>query len=71
MNVSESKETSFEEINEEMLQLSESKTWKINIKLNKASNLPSADLNGLNDPYCLFTILNTKISIKNRKLIKV
>ena len=33
-----------------------SNLWEINIHLIKATNLPSADSNGLSDPYCLFSI---------------
>ena len=44
--------------------------WEINIHLKNATNLPSADSNGLSDPYCLFTILNTKTSIKSRRIDK-
>ena len=44
--------------------------WEINIHLIKATNLPSADSNRLSDPYCLFSIFNTKTSIKSRKIDK-
>ena len=47
-----------------------SNLWEINIHLIKATNLPSADSNGLSDPYCLFSILNTKTSIKSRRIDK-
>ena len=47
-----------------------SNKWEINIHLQEATNLPSADSNGLSDPYCLLSILNTKISIKSRRIDK-
>ena len=49
-------------------QLPPSEEWQINLHLIEASNLPSADSNGLSDPYCLFTILNTKITAKSKKM---
>ena len=35
-----------------------SEKWEFNVHIIKANNLPSADSNGLSDPYCLFKILN-------------
>ena len=58
------------QIIEEKKEFKESEKWEINIHLMKATNLPSADSNGLSDPYCLFTILNTKTSIKSRRIDK-
>jgi len=54
---------------EEEKQLPPSEEWQINIHLIKASNLPSSDSNDLCDQYCLFNILNTKITVK-RKIIE-
>jgi Ca2+-dependent lipid-binding protein len=51
-------------------QLPPSEEWQINLHLMEATNLPSADSNGLSDPYCLFTILNTKITAKSKKIEK-
>ena len=58
------------EIIEEKKNFIASDKWGINIHLIGASNLPAADANGLSDPYCLFTILNTKTSIKSRRIDK-
>ena len=58
------------EIIEEKVNLVTSLQWAINIHLMSAKNLPSADSNGLSDPYCLFNILNTKISCKSRRIDK-
>ena len=55
---------------EDKIDLPPSQNWLINIHLISANNLPSADSNGLSDPYCLFKILNTNISIKSRKIDK-
>jgi len=55
---------------EDKVDFSPSPTWQINIHLVNAKDLPSADSNGLSDPYCLFTILNTKTAIKSRKVDK-
>ena len=55
---------------EDIPNLVPSNLWEINIHLIKARNLPSADSNGLSDPYCLFTLLNTKTSIKSRRIDK-
>ena len=71
INVANELDKPFEgEIIEEKNPLPPSKKWEINIHLIKATNLPSADSNGLSDPYCLFNILNTKISIKSRRIDK-
>ena len=43
---------------------------QINIHLLKAKNLPSADSNGLSDPYCVLSIVNTKTSFKSRRIDK-
>jgi hypothetical protein len=55
---------------EEEKRLPPSEEWQINIHLHNASNLPSSDSNGLSDPYCLFTILNTKITAKSKIIEK-
>ena len=55
---------------EEKMEFKPSEQWEFNIHLIKATNLPSADSNGLSDPYCLFKILNTNISIKSRRIDK-
>ena len=58
------------EIIEDKVDIPPSPIWQINIHLLNANYLPSADSNGLSDPYCLFTILNTKTIIKSRKIDK-
>ena len=55
---------------EEKGEMPVSSQWEINLHLIKASNLPFADSNGLSDPYCVFSILNTKISKKSRRIDK-
>jgi Ca2+-dependent lipid-binding protein len=71
INVTESDDKPFSgEIIEEKNNFTASEKWEINIHLMNATNLPSADSNGLSDPYCLFTILNTKTSIKSRRIDK-
>jgi hypothetical protein len=58
------------EIIEEKKEFNPSENWEINIHLIKATKLPSADSNGLSDPYCLFKILNRDISVKSRRIDK-
>ena len=55
INITNDLERPFEgEIIEDKKPLIPSNKWEINIHIIKASNLPSADSNGLSDPYCLF-----------------
>ena len=71
MNITKTGEIPFiGEIIEEKKNFISSDKWGINIHLMKANNLPSADSNGLSDPYCLFKILNTKTSVKSRRIDK-
>ena len=71
IHVSNELEKPFEgEIIEDRIPLFPSDRWEINLSLMRASNLPSADSNGLSDPYCLMNILNTKISVKSRRIDK-
>ena len=56
------------EIIQEKIKFTPSQDWKFNIHLIKATNLPTVDLSGLCDPYCLFKILNRNISIKSRRI---
>ena len=71
INIVETGSKAFEgEIITDEKKLLPSDNWEINIHLLKASNLPSADSNGLSDPYCVFTILNTKNSVKSRRIDK-
>ena len=71
INITTNLERPFEgEIIEEKTPLPPSDKWEININLIRASNLPASDSNGLSDPYCLLNILNTKISIKSRRIDK-
>ena len=58
------------EIIEDKISLPPSEKWEINVHLFRASELPSADSNGLSDPYCSFNILNTKIVVKSRRIDK-
>ena len=58
------------ELIEEKKEFKPSENWEVNIHLIKATKLPSADSNGLSDPYCLFKILNRDISIKSRRIDK-
>ena len=58
------------EIIEEKKEFKPSEKWELNIHIIKATNLPSADSNGLSDPYCLFKILNRDISVKSRRIDK-
>ena len=58
------------ELIEDKINFPPSQNWQVNIHLLGANNLPSSDSNGLSDPYCLFKILNTDISIKSRKIDK-
>ena len=58
------------EIIEEKQNFNPSDKWNVNIHLIKAHNLPSVDSNGLSDPYCIFSILNTKYSVKSRRIDK-
>ena len=58
------------ELIEDKINFPPSQNWQVNIHLLGANNLPSSDSNGLSDPYCLFKIINTDISIKSRKIDK-
>ena len=58
------------EIVEEKKNFIESDKWGVNIHLIRANNLPSADSNGLSDPYCRFSIINKKFSIESRRIDK-
>ena len=58
------------EIIEEKKNFIRSDKWEVNIHLIKAKNLPPVDSNDLSDPYVVFSILNTKISIKSRRIDK-
>ena len=71
INVIEKDEMPFSgEIIEEKMEFRPSENWEFNVHIIKANNLPSADSNGLSDPYCLFKILNRDISIKSRRIDK-
>ena len=71
INVNKTGEEPFKgELIEEKKNFVLSEKWQINIHLLKSKNLPSADSNGLSDPYCILSIVNTKFSIKSRRIDK-